>query len=61
MNVYSTQNDRELFATVAGKHVFGPELRASCGGYGFQDGVAGGMTVGIVDLLEVIEVEQHDG
>ena len=53
------QEDRELLAAEAGRNVVLPQLGAEDLGDALQDGVAGEMAVGVVDLAEQIEVG-HD-
>jgi len=55
------EEDRELVAAEAGHRVAGPDALLEPAGDGQQEGVSGGMTERVVDVLEVVEVEEEDG
>ena len=52
--------DRELVAAQAGDGVVGPQGARSRSAADLQQAVAGGVTQGVVDPLEVVEVEEGD-
>ena len=55
------EEDRELVAADPGGQVAGPQRRLDALADGRQERVAGGVAEGVVDDLEVVEVEeQHD-
>ena len=49
--------EHELVAAEAGEHILGRQVHAEAHGHGLQDQVAEGMSEGIVDPLETIEVD----
>ena len=55
------QGDDELLAAVAGDEVVGPGCLAENAGDLAEDGVADLVAVGVVDPLEVVDVEHQDG
>jgi len=55
------QHDHELVSTVADEHVVRAEMLAQDPGHGLQDVIAGEVTVGVVDLLEPVQVEHQQG
>ena len=52
--------DRELVAAEAGHEVAVPDRAGDPLGDGDQQGVAGGVAEGVVDDLEVVEVDEED-
>jgi hypothetical protein len=52
-------DDDELIAAVASGDIAGPHLLAAGPGQVDQDPVANGMTVNVVDLLEVVDVDHQ--
>ena len=54
------QDQHELLAAVAADHVAGPEVRGDRLGDPAQDDVARGVAVGVVDGLEVVDVDEGD-
>src|SRR5207302_4277549 len=57
--VDSARDDGELFATPAREHVFGTKRLFHQAGHTREHVVAGRMPEGVVDFLEVVEVEQQ--
>ncbi len=54
------EDQHEFLAAVAADHVAGAEVRAERLGDAAQDDVAGGVAVGVVDGLEVVDVDEGD-
>ena len=54
------QQDRELVAAEAGRHVAGADARLDAVGDRGEQPVAGRVPQGVVDVLEVVEVEEQD-
>jgi len=54
------QDGDELFAAVAGDEIGGAKVVAQHAGEGLQHAVAHGVPVGVVDLLEVVQVEHEE-
>ena len=54
------EDQHELLAAVAADHVARPQVRAERLGDAAQHDVAGGVAVGVVDGLEVVDVDERD-
>lgn len=54
------QDHREFVATQAGNNVFGTKSTADGVGNPLQQGITGGVTAGVVDQLEMVEVDEHE-
>ena len=59
-HVGTLENDDELLATDAVQAVRHADTQVDDIRDAFQYAVAGGVAVGVVDLLEMIDIEQHD-
>jgi hypothetical protein len=57
LEIGARQHDQELLATPPTRDVAGPQFGAQAVGECAQHQVAGRMTVGVVDVLEVVDVE----
>jgi hypothetical protein len=53
-------DQHELFASVAREHVLGPERGCEAPCHLLEDVIAGQVAVGVVDLLEVIDVDEDE-
>ena len=60
VRVGETRNDEEFLSAPAHDHVRFAEFRAQQCGELHENGIAGGMAVGVVDRLEAVDVEQEE-
>ena len=61
LHVRLGEDQHELLAAVPANHVGRPKVRGDGLGDTPQDVVAGGMPVGVIDGLEVVDVDECDG
>ena len=57
----SGHQDEELIPSPASVDILGAQNVAQALGYGAEHLIAGGVTEGVVDLLEVVKVDHQDG
>ena len=54
------ENDAKLLPAIASQHVNSAQQAIDALGYGAQNRVPGQMSAGVINFLEVIEIEEHE-
>jgi len=57
----SCQDDYEFIPSQAANHIVGPHLVLHALSDNLQDSVSRGMSEGIVEMLEAVEIDEKDG